>query len=245
MTVRTPHHEDHTIAGIPIPVSIPVHLHMYSLHNSQQYWDDPKAFKPERWLTNNNHHNANNSDPSVDEDGSILISKHFPRKSRPTCPFLSSLSSSSSSAIATAGSSQVADDYVDYSGLGFEEDSMNYFPFSVGARECLGKQFVVRFFSYFIYELVPKFRLDPVEEPMEQELGNSTNAIIIPMNAKQLVVKVMRVKVSIVEDEEDEEQADRGAEENTQESNSTVQKKAGRKVKIEAEEANDDGWAEE
>lgn len=166
MTVRTAHGPQHYVAGVEMPIGVPVHLHMYSLHNSAKTWNKPKEFKPERWMMN-------------EQDSETS-------KSRPQCPFLGSLRNNVQRRNAT-------NNYEDYSGLGFSEDSLSYFPFSAGERECLGKHFALKVLRKSLYDLASSYHLDAVEEAIEDDLGNSVNTVIVPLYHKTMIVKVSRV----------------------------------------------------
>ena len=69
-TVRTTKSSKSFVGGYNIPSNIPLHCHMFSLHNSKQIWDCPNEFLPERWII---HHNQ--SDTSL--------------QAPPSCPFQS------------------------------------------------------------------------------------------------------------------------------------------------------------
>jgi cytochrome P450 len=51
MTVRTINTPDfELVGGYPVPQGTPVHMHMWSLHNTSRNWDKPKEFNPNRWV---------------------------------------------------------------------------------------------------------------------------------------------------------------------------------------------------
>lgn len=49
LTVRTPS-QPFAIAGTQAPADVPVHVHMFSLHNTSREWERAKDFMPERWM---------------------------------------------------------------------------------------------------------------------------------------------------------------------------------------------------
>jgi len=49
MTVRTVDTKGYTINNVSLPKGTPVHLHLWSLHNTKRNWDKPKDFIPNRW----------------------------------------------------------------------------------------------------------------------------------------------------------------------------------------------------
>jgi hypothetical protein len=80
-----------------------------------------------------------------------------------------------------------------YDGLGFEEGSLSYFPFSVGERACLGKDLVLTFLRSFMYEVCRLYRLNPVEPQLEEDYGLSAFAAIIPFHSSSMQLKVIAI----------------------------------------------------
>lgn len=169
MTVRTPHNPEHYVSGFEIPVGTPVHLHIFSLHNTERAWTKGRQIMPERWLES--------------EKGSTQQ-----RPTRPTCPFLNAGNSTPTTSLNSC------QNLTDYGGMGFEEDSLSYFPFSAGHRECVGKVFSVQILSRTLFEIASKYRLYPAEAFSEEDPGHSINAVIVPYMSKSTMLKVHRIK---------------------------------------------------
>lgn len=159
------------VAGIDIPVKVPVHVHMFTFHNSSQIWSRPKEFYPERWL-------LQEGIPSTDTI-------------RPICPF-SQIKSNEASPDAEKLPLNHPKNYSDYLGTGFEKDSASYFPFSVGAQSCPSSIFVVQLLRLTIREMVVRFRLDVSDEKAlkEEDVGGSWSKSICPWSYSSMLVKV-------------------------------------------------------
>lgn len=71
MTVRTATEPVDLIGGYTAPPEIPIHVHIFSMHNALRDWEKPELFDPERWL-----------DSSRDEERE--------NSAYPKCPFLRS-----------------------------------------------------------------------------------------------------------------------------------------------------------
>jgi cytochrome P450 len=151
MTVRSVESANYQIAeDVVIPEGTPIHLHMWSLHNSAKEWGNPREFIPERWLSNQ------------------------PSMKPMRCPF------SSTGDIFDSG--------------GFQESSLSYFPFSSGDRMCLGKGFALSILRKVLVDVFTRYHLDPAESmALDEDIGMSVHAIIIPRLAKSTTVKVSKV----------------------------------------------------
>jgi cytochrome P450 len=157
---------------------------MFSLQNTEREWSKPREFIPERW---------------IDEE---LASSEQPKKSKhPKCPFSSFFSSSPST-----GSSSV--DF--YSGVGFTEGALSFFPFSAGDRLCLGKELALQVLRSVLAQVTPQFRLIPFESSWEEDVGQSVNATILPLMAGSTLFKVKRVVEVIKEGQREVEEEDEG-----------------------------------
>lgn len=175
MTVRTAHNPGEVTLKITemnsteAPVGVPLHVHMYSLQNTNKEWKKPKEFKPERW---------------VGEEA-------------PKCPFMSSSSTKKTTNTNTSAAVDAA-----YDGVGFREESLAFFPFSVGERSCSAKGFALQIFRKFLFGVSSKYRLNPYESFWEDDCGVSLNATIVPVFEKATMIKVRRVVAGQIEEEE-------------------------------------------
>lgn len=71
-TVRTVSTDDAVLGeGVPIAKGTPVHVHMWSLHNTAREWEKPRVFLPDRWLSG-----------ALTSDG---------KPAHPKCPFFSAV----------------------------------------------------------------------------------------------------------------------------------------------------------
>lgn len=77
---------------------------------------------------------------------------------------------------------------------GFREDSLSYFPFSSGERSCMGKEFTLSILRKVLVDVFTRYHLDPAESMvMEEDIGMSVHAIIIPRLKKSTLVRVSKV----------------------------------------------------
>ena len=59
MTVRTTPASGATLLEqYPVPAGTPLHIHMWSLHNTSAIWKTPKVFRPDRWIGDGNDESA-------------------------------------------------------------------------------------------------------------------------------------------------------------------------------------------
>ncbi len=100
----------------------------------------------------------------------------------PNCPFVSTTNSSSSKTNSV------------YDGVGFEPNTLSYFPFSAGSRSCLGKEFVLKIVRIFLKQLVSKYLLEPTQQSLEEDNGVSMNAVIVPVLSESYRLRVIRIK---------------------------------------------------
>lgn len=151
MTVRVVDDDDGycPMNGILIPKGTPVHMHIWSLQNTNRVWENPKEFNPDRWAES---------------------------KSNSKCPF-----------------SWFAKEGDIFSGCGNKCDSLTFFPFSAGNRQCLGKSIAIEILLRLITEVFSKFRLDPSEQFWDEDLGISVHATIVPRLKKSYLLKIKRV----------------------------------------------------
>jgi cytochrome P450 len=142
MTVRSVNKPDfELVGGYPVPVGVPIHVHMWSLHNTARTWDKPKDFNPDRWMTEDNTIVKGNS------------GKEEP-KGVPRCLFMTQNKENSSALTKTGTTNKNSL----YDGVGHEEGSLSFFPFSAGERNC-----PARFFSLQIIRKVspyPEYHFD-------------------------------------------------------------------------------------
>ena len=166
-TVTDP--ESELTGGAKVAINTPLHVHMYSLHNTSREWDKPKEFIPERWL-----------EPTGEEAKEL---------SHPRCPFL-------------AGDNNI------YNGAGHVENSLSFFPFSVGDRICLGQTLVLKALREVLFNVSARYHLRFVEKVWTEDLGVSQNAVIVPQLAQSKSMRVYRGKEVPKEDQVDEGWAD-------------------------------------
>eukprot|EP01033_Poteriospumella_lacustris_P010056 gene10056-7184_t len=183
MTIRCAEATGQDVAGVDIPVDVPVHVHIFSLHNSVHLWDRPKDFWPERWL-------AAASSANPDSDGDATATATLP--SRPTCPFARTASP------AAALTVNHQDNYEDYHGTGFEPDSVAFLPFSVSDRRCPASIFALRVLRRTLRSIVPRFRLNVAEERvmMEDDIGGSWSATLWPWAHETMLIRVQPAPTS-------------------------------------------------
>mmetsp|Transcript_1578 Transcript_1578/g.3255 ORF Transcript_1578/g.3255 Transcript_1578/m.3255 type:complete len:571 (-) Transcript_1578:2345-4057(-) len=173
MTVRTPAEAGGNLAGgFEAPSCIPLHVPIFTLQNSTRDWFKPMEFLPERWMDEEGEAPLAVVDPS----GRKVIT----RLEQPKCPFLAKLAGASASAGA-------------YDGLGFEEDSLSFFPFSAGERSCPGKHLALQVMRRFVFDMASQYHLDPYETFWEEDPGVSANATIVPLHDKATQLKVRRI----------------------------------------------------
>lgn len=178
MTIRRAEAAGQDIAGVDIPAEVPVHVHIFSLHNSVHLWDRPKDFWPERWLA---------ATSSAKQESKEDAATATPLPSRPTCPFARSASSASLAA-------NHPDNYEDYHGIGFEPDSVAFLPFSVSDRRCPSSIFALRVLRCTLRSIVPRFRLNVAEERvmMEDDIGGSWSATLWPWAHETMLIRVQQ-----------------------------------------------------
>ncbi len=204
-----------SIAGLEIPEGIPIHVDMFSLHNSLRLWGDrAKDFLPERWRCE--------------------ATSHSPTVSRPRCPVHRSTSTQSLND---------PSNYADYHGTGFEDDSLAYFPFSVGARSCPSSDFAVQSIRKILKAVFTKFRLNESDNSVmkEEDLGGSwMTRTITPWSHSNMLVKVTRID----DDVEDRSDITETSEMNkTQEAGEMRHREKKKPVSI--DDGDDDGWAKD
>lgn len=177
-TVRTVETEDFKLASgnmiSYVPPNITLHMHMYSLHNTTREWEKPKEFLPDRWIE------LDPSSISTGEEGQ----SDEPEPTFPKCPFMSTATQSEALSSLTSLAA--------YEGVGFDPDSLSFFPFSAGHRSCPGKGLVLDALRRVVAALVVSYRLDPAEPFDDEDTGISQDAIIIPLLPMSTKVKVTR-----------------------------------------------------
>jgi len=167
MTVRTSLDSDYVInSEYIIPPGVPIHVHMYTLHNQSKSWYRGSDFLPNRWLTTTTNTTANTTTNTT--------------LGHPTCPFTSSSTPSTTH-------------HQEYEGVGFHAKEVCYFPFSTGSRACTGRLLVLQLLEQFVSTLITSYRLDGIQVAMQEEIGMSSNATIFPMNPSSLVVSVHKI----------------------------------------------------
>lgn len=177
MTVRTPTEEGGQLAGgIAAPVGVPIHVPIFSLQNTTREWYKPKEFVPERWL----------EEAPDERDHQNIAANSF---CHPKCPFVKAMNGKNSVASGTASK----DDDVMYSGVGFKEDYLSFFPFSVGVRGCPAKGLVLNILRSFLMTIASQFHLDPVKSVTEDDIGKSLHAIILPLSPNGMSLSVKRI----------------------------------------------------
>lgn len=92
----------------------------------------------------------------------------------PTCPFMNNNETKNSI----------------FSGMGFEENTLDYFPFSAGKRMCLGKDLVVATLKKCIILIFGKYQIYSSIDILDDELGVSVSNVIIPHNKSSLYMRV-------------------------------------------------------
>lgn len=172
LTVRTVDSDDFKLVlgrGIPVPRGTPVHLHMWTLHNTTRQWVKPEEFNPERWLVTDVEKEEEEED-EVEAAPGIQIAKGA--MTHPKCPYLATLA---------ATSTYKPNTNIDpvFEGAGFDEDSLSYFPFCVGNRSCPAKSFVITSLSQVFRRVLLTYRLDPYEPFWEDDLGASVNSSVV------------------------------------------------------------------
>lgn len=178
MTVRTPAKEGGVLAGgLPAHVGIPLHVPIFSLQNTTREWYKPKEFMPERWM----------DDAPAEDDANAQKAKDL--FCAPKCPFMKNLSAKN----CAASSTTAAADEVMFGGVGFKEDYLSFFPFSVGDRGCPAKGLVLQVLRRFLMDVVPRFRLDAVKSSMEADIGKSMHAVILPLDPAGMTISVKRI----------------------------------------------------
>lgn len=161
MTVRTVHEEGFKLSrGHVVPVNTPVHLTVWSSHNSTREWVKPRDFLPERWMTPYGKEGVDEKDPTF-----------------PTCPFFKKFSGY-----------KPCDVPIEYEGVGFDEDSLCYFPFSAGPRSCPAKKFSLFVIKEVLKRVIVSHRMEPFESFWETDPGQTVNAIIVSMRCVLLVL---------------------------------------------------------
>lgn len=170
MTLRTVDSTGYKIADKALPLGTPVHMHMWTLHNTEREWDTPKQFMPERWMH------------ADDNDMKGISVNERPKFSR--CPF---------SFMACKDEAKDRGD-VDYQGCGNVAGSLSFFPFSVGPRSCPGREFSLEILRRVLLEVCLKFHVDPYDNSFgEDDFGNSMHSVIVPLYPQSVSVRVSRL----------------------------------------------------
>lgn len=185
-TVRTPETPFSLLGGMTVPAGVPIHVHMFSLHNTSREWVRPMDIVPERWMSSSASPEERNEDEGETEDNArekranveVELRGISPRQ----CPFHAKASSSSTTA------KQV------YDGAGFHPQSLSFFPFSAGTRVCPGRHLSVRFLVHTLYQVIGQYHLDFSDAlGWDDDPGISLDSSIMPLNPKILQMRVSRV----------------------------------------------------
>ena len=174
-----------------VPENVPIHVHMFSLHNTMNIWTDPKDFKPERWL---------GGDDEEEDD--------VPKC--PRWPFV--VDGEQGNPAEGAG--------CPYDGAGHGEGELTYFPFSAGPRICSGRLFALHVLRRTLTDISKTYRLNPSVALWEDDRGYTVNATIMPA-LKASTEVVVRRRGAEKEDEgwadEEDEDEDNGNDDETNE----------------------------
>ena len=175
LTVRTVDSDDLKLVlgrGIPIPRGTPVHLHIWTMHNTTREWVKPAEFNPDRWLVSTETEPEKGKEEDEEEVVPRGVKVAKGPMTHPKCPYLASL---------PASSKYQPNANIDplFEGAGFDEDSLSYFPFSVGSRSCPAKSFAVASLSQVFRRVLLAYRLDPYEPFWEDDPGASVNATVV------------------------------------------------------------------
>ena len=93
----------------------------------------------------------------------------------PACPFFSSKGRPGDSSV--------------YSGVGHEQETLSFFPFSVGDRKCPCANFVLKIMRKFLTVIVVNFRLDS-RGKKTRDIGVSSSAAIVPLKESSTMLYV-------------------------------------------------------
>jgi len=147
-----------------VPSNAPLHVHIFSLHNTAREWTDPKVFDPTRWQKELDAE-LGDTEAEADDRG---------KRKQPMCPYMQRIKSS-----LEERKNNGTEDLTQYCGDGHSEDSLSFLPFSAGERQCPGKLLALQTLREVMYQVCSNFRLDPVD-PLPQDIGSSMNAVIVP-----------------------------------------------------------------
>lgn len=99
----------------------------------------------------------------------------------PKCPFMAAMKKTNENNVDV------------FDGVGFEEESLSYFPFSAGHRSCMGKNLALSLMRNFLLKVASNFHLDPVESIWEDDIGMSLYMVIAPAMKKSTTLKVTKI----------------------------------------------------
>jgi len=157
--------------GYEVPIQQPdggtaINVGIFPLHNTNRTWSGKSNdFDPERW-----------SGAGSKVDG---VNASFPN-----CPFLSK------------GQTQTCRDPRNeiFSGVGFKENSLSFFPFSAGTRICKGKDFALEVIRQVVADVCSAYRLDcSAPEELPEDPGASYFSSIVPVLPAAMQVVATRL----------------------------------------------------
>lgn len=180
LTVRTVDSDDFKLVlgqrGIIVPRGTPIHMPIWTLQNTTREWVKPEEFNPDRWLPSTDAEVAKADD---EDDDAPVADMAKGAMTYPKCPYLASLA---------ASSKYQPNKNIDpvFEGAGFDEDSLSYFPFSVGSRSCPAKSFAISTLSQVFRRVLLSYRLDPYVPFWEDDPGASVNSTVVSAIFKAL-----------------------------------------------------------
>ena len=195
MTIRTVQPGDdkkNEVCGTcQVPEGTPLHIHIYTLQNTAREWDNASSWDPTRWNTNQERvHESANQQPQ----------NQIQRPRHPKCPFgfdSSSSSSSSSAEIAQCPAPLTSSSPLEEwcSGIGFQNESLSFLPFSAGHRACPAKKIVLQLMAVVLRTISSNYRLDCMVPPQNAKLldpGCQIGMVLIPAMKQSMSMRVTK-----------------------------------------------------
>lgn len=157
--------------GYVVPVQqedggTPINVSIHCLQNTTRTWTDPIKFDPERWVGG----------------GSAVDGI---KGSHPSCPF-------GFKAAGTATESSESSKNAVFSGVGFKDNSLSFFPFSAGNRICKGKDFALNIMRVVISDICKEYRFECAAGEQPEDPGGSFFSSIVPILPDSCKVIVSR-----------------------------------------------------